>query len=138
MKYFFYYVIIPLLLGIISIVINPKRAQWNPPSPSQDEIVLADIKRIENSVLWVDSRPNAQFAQDHIPDAISLNDENFEHNLPILLEKWQPGCSIVIYCDSAMCDASHAMADRLRHEVGLPDVWILFGGWNAWKKLNEQ
>ena len=65
-----------------------------------------------------------------------LNDENFEMNLSLLLNQWQPGDRVLVYCDTQLCDASHAMAERLRNEVGLEDVWILFGGWSSWKELN--
>jgi hypothetical protein len=44
---------------------------------------------------------------------------------------------IVVFCGSAACDASHHVAERLRNEAGLPDVWVLTGGWESWKRENH-
>lgn len=84
-------------------------------------------------VLWVDARPYEQFANDHIPGALSLDPADWEPRLTRLLERWQPGIRVVVYCDAAACDTSKEVAARLRDEVGLPDVFFLRGGWEAWK-----
>ena len=41
--------------------------------------------------------------------------------------------AIVVYCSSKKCHSSEEVARRLREEVGLKTVYVLRGGWEAWK-----
>jgi len=40
---------------------------------------------------------------------------------------------VMVYCNSRKCHASEEVAHRLREEVGLRPVYVLRGGWEAWK-----
>ena len=137
MKSALLYLVFPLLMGLVSLVWHPSRATWNAPEPVEGEVRLKETQIWDSDLIWVDARESELYQKEHIPKSISLNDENFEEQLPVLLEQWQPGIRIVVYCDTQLCDASHSMAERLKKEIGLSDVWVLYGGWSAWKKAKK-
>ena len=86
------------------------------------------------NVIWVDARPDDEFARDHVPGALSLNEDRWNELLPQFLAIWSPGKKVVVYCSSLSCNASREVARRLRKEAQLPDVFVLEGGWEAWLK----
>ena len=86
------------------------------------------------NVIWVDARPDDEFARDHVPGAVSLNEDRWTELLPQFLAVWSPGTKVVVYCSSLSCNASREVARRLRREAQLPDVFVLEGGWEAWLK----
>jgi rhodanese-related sulfurtransferase len=88
-------------------------------------------------VIWVDARPEDEFASDHVPGAISLNEDRWNELLPEFLAAWSPGKKVVVYCSSLSCNASREVARRLRKEAQLPDVFVLEGGWEGWVKKNR-
>ena len=89
------------------------------------------------NVIWVDARPDDEFASDHVPGAISLNEDRWNELLPEFLAAWSPGKKIVVYCSSLSCNASREVARRLRKEAQLSEVFVLEGGWEAWLKKNR-
>jgi len=89
------------------------------------------------NVIWVDARPDDEFASDHVPGAISLNEDRWNELLPQFLAVWAPGKKIVVYCSSLSCNASREVAHRLRKEAQISDVFVLEGGWEAWLKKNR-
>ncbi|PYI42914.1 MAG: hypothetical protein DMF12_05280 [Verrucomicrobia bacterium] len=99
------------------------------------EMVTVDQARVwGGNVIWVDARPDEEFARDHVPDAISLNEDRWNDLLSQFLVVWSPGKKVVVYCSSLSCNASREVARRLRREAQLPDVFVLEGGWEAWLK----
>src|SRR5438093_10718882 len=101
------------------------------------ELVTVDQARtLGGNVIWVDARPDEEFARDHVPGALSLNEDRWNELLPQFLAAWSPGRKIVVYCSSLSCNASREIARRLRKEAQLPDVFVLEGGWEAWLKQN--
>jgi rhodanese-related sulfurtransferase len=109
---------------------------WHPRRPSwqSDEVTLAAAQSWGASVLWVDARADADYAAGHIPGAMALNEDQWDDLLPGLLDKWDPGRKIVVYCSSLSCQTSREVARRLREEVNLPNVFVLQGGWEAWQR----
>jgi rhodanese-related sulfurtransferase len=102
------------------------------------EMVNVDQARTwGGNVIWVDARPDDEFARDHVPGAMSLNEDRWNELLPQFLATWSPGKKIVVYCSSLSCNASREVARRLRKEAQLPDVFVLEGGWEAWLKKNR-
>lgn len=81
--------------------------------------------------LWVDARSDKEFAQEHFPNALSLNEDRWNEQLPNVLAVWSPEKLIVVYCSSQGCGASRAIAQRLRDEAQLKNVFVLDGGWEA-------
>ncbi len=102
------------------------------------ELVTVDQARTwAGNVIWVDARPDEDFANDHVPDALSLNEDRWNELLPQFLALWSPGKKVVVYCSSLSCNASREVARRLRKEAQLSDVFVLEGGWEAWLKKNR-
>ena len=89
---------------------------------------------IAEDVLWIDARSEEDFAKDHIPGALSLNEKNWERALPQLFESWQPPRSIIVYC-SAGCPASAKIAAKLT-ALGIEPVRVMEGGYEEWKRSN--
>jgi rhodanese-related sulfurtransferase len=86
------------------------------------------------AVLWVDARGEEAFAKGHVPGAMHLDEDEWDTLLPALLAAWSPERKVVVYCSRETCNASHAVAERLRHEVQLKNVYVLQGGWEEWEK----
>jgi rhodanese-related sulfurtransferase len=84
----------------------------------------------------VDARADADFAQGHIPGAISLNEDRWDDLLPAVVDEWDASRDIVVYCSSLSCQTSRDVARRLREEVNLPNVFVLQGGWEAWRQVH--
>ena len=102
------------------------------------EMVTVDQARAwGNTAIWIDARPEDEFARDHVPGALSLNEDRWNELLPQFLAAWSPGKKIVVYCSSLSCNASREAARRLRKEAQLPEVFVLEGGWEAWLKKNR-
>jgi rhodanese-related sulfurtransferase len=85
-------------------------------------------------VIWVDARPTDEFERDHVPGAVSLNEDRWGEALAQFLGKdWLPDKKIVVYCSAASCNLAEDVARRLREEAKLPnEIRILKGGWEAW------
>ncbi len=103
------------------------------PSRLPDDIGLdAALHLPSASVLWVDARPRDAYEKGHIPGAILLNEEEWEPLLPEFVAHWKTEQHVIVYCSTAQCHASASVARRLRDELGLTDVRVLRGGWEAW------
>jgi len=89
-----------------------------------------------DTAIWVDARPEDEFATDHVPGAISLNEDQWNELVPQFLAVWAPGKKTVVYCSSLSCNASREVAHRLRKttEPPMENVFVLEGGWEAWLK----
>lgn len=122
------------LPALIATRFHPElRAGPAPPLEAHETEVTIAATWVPN-VLWVDARSSEQFARAHIPGALPLDSAAWEQLLGKLLERWHPGIKVVVYCDAAGCDLSKQLAARLRDEAGLPDVYYLRGGWEAWQQ----
>jgi rhodanese-related sulfurtransferase len=107
--------------------------QWNAATPeSRDEVTLATVHNWGDHVLWVDARSRSKYEKAHIPGAILLNEDQWNSLVSAFLDAWDPNVPVVVYCDGGSCDASHAVAERLRTELKIEKVHVLKGGWEAW------
>lgn len=120
------------LPGIGQAIYYRDAVSWHAPVLGKDEVRLEQALEWGDSVLWVDARPDAQFEQQHIPNALLLNQERWDELLPQFLAAWSPEKRVLIYCSSRSCAASHEVARRLRQEAELKDVFVLHGGWEGW------
>ena len=111
-------------------------ASWRQPPVDSALVSLAQAQSWGDSVLWVDARPEAEFERAHVPGAMLLNEDEWDAHLRTLLTAWSPERKLVVYCSAQSCSASHAVAERLRHEAGLQNVYVLEGGWEEWQKGN--
>jgi rhodanese-related sulfurtransferase len=94
---------------------------------------LEAIRARHAEALWVDARPTREYAAGHVPGAKRLADDEWEAGFAGLVEAWDGRRAIVVYCGGAECRASEAVARRLRVELGHEDVYVLRGGWDAWR-----
>ena len=117
--------------AIVSGAIQLRRQK---PEPlAENEVVLATAQSWGDKVLWVDARPRARFDREHIPGAVLLNEDEWVRLVGPFLDEWEPGKNIVVYCDSGSCDASHAVAKRIKDELQVDSpIRVLHGGWDAW------
>jgi rhodanese-related sulfurtransferase len=101
-------------------------------------VTVEQAREWGSTAIWVDARPDDDFAKDHVPEAISLNEDRWNELLPQFLAAWTPGKKTVVYCSSLSCNASREVARRLRKEAQLSDVFVLEGGWEAWLKKKNR
>lgn len=104
---------------------------WAEPTLAAGEIRLVDARALE--VLWLDARSEEDYRAEHIPEAICLNEDNWETGLMELMGEWltQPR-PIIVYCGSESCGTSKRIADRLREALPDAEIYSLKGGWDAW------
>ena len=130
-------VALAFLPAIAQAVYYGKSAPWQAPAVAKDEVTLEQARGFGDSVLWLDARPDAQFAEAHIPGAMALNEDRWGELLPQMLAVWSPDKRVVVYCSSQSCAASHEVARRLRTEAELKNVFVLHGGWETWLEANK-
>jgi rhodanese-related sulfurtransferase len=101
------------------------------------EMVTVDQARTwGDAAIWVDARPDDEFARDHVPGAISLNEDRWDELFPQFSTVWSPEKRVVVYCSAESCDLARDVAERLRKTTQPPmeNVFVLQGGWEAWLK----
>ena len=113
------------------------KISWQSPIPPSEMVSVDQARAWGGNVIWVDARPDAEFARDHVPGAVSLNEDRWNELLPHFLAAWSPGKKIVVYCSAESCDLAREAAERLRKEAQIPEVFVLEGGWEAWLKKNR-
>ena len=113
------------------------KVSWQSPVPASQIISVTRARSMGEKVMWVDARPSDEFAQSHIPSAISLNEDDWNELLPQFLGQWSPDKRVIVYCSAKSCNAAGEVARRLREEAGLQDVFVLDGGWEAWQQAKK-
>ena len=121
-----------LLPGAAQALYMRERVPWRRRPPA-DEVAVTQTRVWGREILWVDARPKEDFSAGHIPGAVPLSAEDWDEELPAMLNQWTPERKVVVYCSAKSCDASREIARRLRDEAGLKIVFVLRGGWEAWQ-----
>ena len=119
-----------LVPALATALLHPRRPPFTEKTRA-GEISVAEAMRNEAGYLWIDARAEALFAGGHVPGALPLNEDAWDELLPAVLQAWPTGRPAIVYCDTRACDASEAVAKRLR-EFGVAPVFVLQGGWEAW------
>jgi len=119
-----------------SALLHRHEIPWRPDALRPGEISLQEALSAREPLLWVDARPRSEYERGRIPEAMLLNEEEWDARVTAVLDRWQPGQRVVVYCDSGACRASHAVAERLR-EFRMGPVFVLQGGWERWKRSRE-
>lgn len=107
------------------------------PSVSQEleagEIRMADAKVL--SAIWVDAGGMKKIEESHIPEALLLDEDDWDAGLFELMNTWliEPR-PIVIYCESEACGKSKRIAERLRESLPDAEIYSLKGGSAAWQE----
>jgi len=110
------------------------KVSWESPIPASEKIALTQARAWGENAIWVDARPDEEFAHDHVPGAILLNEDHWNDLVGPFLATWSPDKKVVVYCSSQSCNASREVARRLRDEAQLKNVFVLEGGWEEWLK----
>ena len=110
------------------------KISWQSPIPASELVTVDQARAWGDGAIWVDARPDEEFARDHVPGAFSLNEDHWNELLPQFLPNWSPGKKVVVYCSAESCNAARDVAKRLRNEAQLTDVFVLQGGWEGWVK----
>jgi rhodanese-related sulfurtransferase len=110
-----------------------ERVSWHSPVPPSESVKLADARGWGTSAIWIDARPEDEFTKEHVPGAILLNEDRWNELLPQMLATWSPEKRVVVYCSSQSCGSSREVARRLRKEAQMKNVFVLEGGWEAWR-----
>ncbi|MFK5921564.1 MAG: rhodanese-like domain-containing protein [Verrucomicrobiota bacterium] len=98
---------------------------------NEDEVSLAEVRQWTGEVIWIDARTEADYTKGHVQGALLLNQENWadllwQHREVIEAIEESP---VVVYCDGTTCRRSSEIAERLRTELGLEQVYVLKGDW---------
>lgn len=98
-----------------------------------DELVAArDAKALlDRGALFLDARPRDFWRMNRIPGALSLPEEDFSRGFGELEARIRRASAVLVYCSGYGCEASHAVARRLR-ERGIA-AGILDEGLPAWE-----
>ena len=83
------------------------------------------------SVLFVDARDPFDYAQGHIPGAVSVPFEGTGEAKTEFMARTPKDRVMVVYCGGAECDMSLFLARTLKLS-GFTGVRIFFGGWSDW------
>ena len=110
------------------------KISWRSPIPRSESVNVDQARAWGENAIWVDARADEEFARDHVPGALSLNEDRWNELLPQFLAAWSPGKKVVIYCSAESCDLAREAAERLRKEAQISEVFVLEGGWEAWLK----
>jgi rhodanese-related sulfurtransferase len=127
-------VALALVPGIGQALYFRDKVSWRSSIPSSEMVTVQQARAWGESAIWVDARPDEEFARDHVPGAFSLSEDRWNALLPQFLAAWSPEKKVVVYCSAESCNAAREVARRLRKEAQLPNVFVLEGGWEAWLK----
>lgn len=85
------------------------------------------------AVLFLDARPQNQYAEGHIQGAVSLPWQEVDRYFMDLAERLEGASGIITYCDGESCDLSHDLALFLK-DMGFENVRVLVNGWTVWQQ----
>lgn len=106
------------------------RPEALPHNVGEFQVSLEEAQAMDG-VLWIDARTEPEFSNGHLDGAILLNEEDWEAGFVGLLDAWAPGSPIVVYCSTQACMRSHHVAERLRKELGVEEIFSLEDGWEG-------
>lgn len=113
------------------------RVSWQAPVPMSELVTVGQARAWGDNATWVDARSDEEFARDHVPGAVSLNEDRWNELLPQFLARWSPQKRVIVYCSAERCNAAREVAKRLRDEAQLKNIFVLQGGWEEWLKKNH-
>ena len=123
-------ILVALLFAALSWTLR-KTGPAEPLAPGEIDLQILSSMRAPD-ILWVDARSKAKFESRHIPGALLLNQAEWESLVSNFYDQWQPGCQVVVYGE-VDSDNGHEVASRLREESAIENVWVLKGGYEAWR-----
>jgi rhodanese-related sulfurtransferase len=97
----------------------------------QISIDTAEAKFNQNTALFADARPAADFAAGHIAGAVNLPAAASEQWLGRLFASTDPEQTLITYCAGPKCNLGKQLA-RILTEAGFEQVFYLVDGWGQW------
>jgi len=113
------------------------RVSWQSPDLASETVTVERARSWGATAMFVDARPDNEFAADHIPGAMLLNEDRWNELLQEFLAQWTPDRKVVVYCSTMSCNLARDVARRLRQEAQLPNVYVLEGGWEEWLRKKK-
>ncbi len=96
------------------------------------QVTVQEVReRFGPDVTWIDARPREDYEAGHVSGALLLNAEEWADLMWDLSDRLDElsKTTVVVYCDGTTCGRSAEVAERLRGEVGLEQVYVLKGDW---------
>ncbi|HDR16108.1 MAG TPA: rhodanese-like domain-containing protein, partial [Desulfobacteraceae bacterium] len=91
------------------------------------------LRLFENEeVLFLDARPEKQYAEGHIKGAVNLPWQDLDRYFMEVIDRLEGPEAIITYCDGEACDLGHELALFLK-EMGFENVYVLVNGWSVWR-----
>jgi rhodanese-related sulfurtransferase len=131
MKKLLILVFLAAIVGFGNFLLNPNRPVLE---LATDEITIEMALEFPSDTIILDARSPKEFSESRIANAINLSEENFEEQVGVFLDVWNPDSKIIVYCSSSSCSSSRNIANRLRDEFQIKNVYVLKGDWREWKK----
>jgi rhodanese-related sulfurtransferase len=134
-----------LVLGTAANVFLPQRIPWRENWADRVEakaigenlptISAEQARRLlrQGQHVFLDARAAVDYAEAHIPAALSLPFDRFVEAFPEVQPALSPELSIVAYCSGKECDESLLLALLLR-QMGFPRVVLFVGGMDQWRE----
>src|SRR5438552_16130250 len=113
------------------------KVSWQSPIPASELVTVDQARAWSDGAIWVDARPDEEFARDHVPGAFLLNEDHWNELLAPFLPNLSREKKVVVYCSAESCNAARDVAKRLRDDAQLKDVFVLQDGWEGWVKKNR-
>jgi rhodanese-related sulfurtransferase len=127
-------VILSLLAAICGVVQGLLMGFPDLESPPDQWGLSLDAALARGSLLWVDGRSEDDYTEGHYPGAIHLSLDDWDTGFSQILQDWEPGMVLVVYCDGEGCESSREMARKLRQDFGDEEIFWLVGGWPVLKE----
>ncbi len=107
---------------------------WKNEEPLEaDEVRVSTARSWGKDVIYVDARLRDRYDAGHIDGAILLNHEEWDAQVNKFLDAWDPDKKVVVYCDGESCELSRSIANRMKSDLQMKNVYVLKGGWPAWQ-----
>lgn len=125
-------ILLAIPFALLTAWLHPQGPIWQADELQEGEVRVTTVLGWPD-VLWLDARSRDEFEEAHIPGALLMNEEDWDNLFFDLVAVWDPDVPVVVYCGGGQCQASHAVAERLRSELGSENIFILKGGWPEWR-----
>src|SRR2546430_9316475 len=76
-------------------IVFRQKISWRSRIPASEIVDLDLVRSWGSNVMWLDARPDNEYQEDHIPNAISLNEDRWNEHLPQFLEQCSPDKKVV-------------------------------------------
>lgn len=86
--------------------------------------------------VFIDARPAEEFAQHHIPGAISIPFEKLDDHYDRIGDLLLQAEEAIVYCSSRECDEAALLAQML-FEMGKTNIVQFAGGFDDWKQAGH-